>query len=57
MAMYTADQGSAGSPQGLRIRADARSIAPDLGAGRVFIAGYDPDRPATGAHDEPMVVT
>jgi hypothetical protein len=44
-----------GQGAGLRVGADTRVITPDLAAGTVFIAGYDPDRPATAVHDELMV--
>ncbi len=37
--------------------ADVRAITPDLATDRVFLAGFDPDRPATGIHDEIMVRT
>ena len=37
--------------------ADARSIGPDLEGDTVFLAGFDPDRPATSVHDELMVRT
>jgi len=40
---------------GLLVGADARPITPDLATGTVFIAGYDPDRPATAVHDELLV--
>ena len=53
--MAAVHDGLVGVQQGLRVGADVRSIAPDLDAGTVFIAGYDPDRPATGAHDELQV--
>lgn len=55
-AVAGGDDGATGmAAVGLRVGADARAITPDLGAGTVFIAGYDPDRPATAVHDELMV--
>ena len=49
------DRAGAGGDAGLRVGADARSITPEVGGETVFIAGYDPDRPATGVHDELLV--
>ena len=40
-----------------RAGADARPITPDLSAETVYLAGFDPDRPATGVHDDLMVRT
>lgn len=50
----TAGEGAVGLGQ-LRVGADVRPITPEVGEGTVFIAGYDPDRPATGTHDDLMV--
>lgn len=47
--------GTGGNTVGLRVGADARSITPDPATGTVFIAGYDPDRPARSVHDELLV--
>lgn len=37
--------------------ADARAITPVPGTDTVYLAGFDPDRPATGVHDDLMVRT
>jgi hypothetical protein len=51
------DAGSGSAPEGLRAGADARPITPDLDRHTVFLAGFEPDRPARSVHDDLMVRT
>lgn len=41
----------------MRVGADARVITPDLAHDTVFLAGFEPDRPAHSIHDDLMVRT
>ncbi len=51
------DTGGTSVGDRLSAGADARPITPDLGRDTVFLAGFQPDRPARSVHDDLMVRT
>ena len=51
------DTATATAGGGLRAGADARPITPDLSTDTVYLAGFEPNRPAESVHDDLMVRT